>query len=151
MVKSLCLTLVNCPGLTCIQEGLQYHGIVDFQLGVKLDSILLTDICTETFKCHICVSNSGSDLIINVHCSGESASQVGEFINKFQFQTKSCTVSIIYNCYFCFFIQFRLWQNIILFFNLEYVKTMTIILTSPTQNYSKLNEYLKHRKHKPSV
>ena len=50
MVKSLCMMLVYCPGLTCIQEGLQYHSLVDFQLGVKLDSISLPDICTESSK-----------------------------------------------------------------------------------------------------
>ena len=85
MVKSLCMTLVYCPGLTCIQEGWQYHNIVDFQFGVKLDSIWLPDICTVSSKCHTCFCNSGRDLITNVHCSGESASQVGEFINNFQF------------------------------------------------------------------
>ena len=35
MVKSLCMALVYCPGLTCIQEGWQYHSLVDFQLGVN--------------------------------------------------------------------------------------------------------------------
>ena len=84
-VKPLCMKLVYCPGLTCIQEGWQYHSLVDFQLGVKLDSISLPDICTESSKCHTGFCNSGSDLIINVHCSGKSASQVGEFINNFQF------------------------------------------------------------------
>ena len=87
MVKSLCMTLVYCPGLTCIQEGWQYHGLVDFQLGFKLDSISLSDICTESSECHTGSCNSGSDFIINVHCSGKSASQVGELINKFQFLT----------------------------------------------------------------
>ena len=81
MVKSLCMTLVQCPGLTCIQEGRQYHSLEDFQLDVKLDSISLPDISTESSECHTGVCNSGSDLIINVHCSGKSASQVGEFIN----------------------------------------------------------------------
>ena len=85
MVKSLRMTLVYCPGLTCIQDGWQYLSLVDFQLGVKLDSISLPDICTESSKCHTGFCNSGSDLIINVHCSGKSASQVGEFINNFQF------------------------------------------------------------------
>ena len=78
MVKSLCMTLVYCPGLTCIQEGWQYHSLVDFQLGVKLDSISLPDICTESSKCHTGFCNSGSDLIIDVHCSVKSASQVGD-------------------------------------------------------------------------
>ena len=85
MVKSLCMTLIYCPGLTCIQEGWQYHSLVNFQLGVKLDSISLPDICTKSSKCHTGFCNSGSDIIISVHCSGKSASQVGEFINNFQF------------------------------------------------------------------
>ena len=84
-LKSLCMMLVHCLGLTCSQKGLQYHSHVDFQLGVKLDSISLPDICTESSECNTCFCNSGSDLIINVHCSAESASQVGEFINNFQF------------------------------------------------------------------
>ena len=66
---------------TCIQEGWQYHSLVDFQLGVKVDSTSLSDICTESSKCHTGFCNSGNDHIINVHCSEESASQVGEFIN----------------------------------------------------------------------
>ena len=85
MVKSLCMTPVYCPGLACIQEGWQYHSLVDFQLGVKLDSISLPDICTESSEYHTGFCNSGSDLIISVHYSGDTASQVGEFINNFQF------------------------------------------------------------------
>ena len=50
MIKFLCMSLVYCPGLTCIQEGWQYHILVDFQLGVKLDSVSLPDICTESLK-----------------------------------------------------------------------------------------------------
>ena len=61
---SLCMTLVYCPGLTCIQEGWQYHSLVDFQLGVKLEYISLPDICTESSKCQTGFCNSGSDLII---------------------------------------------------------------------------------------
>ena len=72
-------------GLTCIQEGWQYHSLVGFQLGVKFDSITLPDICTKPSECHTGFCNSSSDLIINVHCSGDGASQVGEFINNFQF------------------------------------------------------------------
>ena len=53
--------------------------------GVKFDSIALSDICTVPSECHTGFCNSGSDLIINVHCSEESASQVGEFINNFRF------------------------------------------------------------------
>ena len=90
MVTSHCMTLVYCSGLTCIQEGWQYHIIVDFQLGVKLDLITLPDICTESSVCRTGFCNSASDLIINVHCSGESASQVGEFINSFQFLSIHC-------------------------------------------------------------
>ena len=84
MVKFLCMTPVFCPGLTCIQEGWhpgwQFHSLVDFQLGVMLDSISFPDICAESSECHTGFCNSGSDLIINVHCSGKSAAQVGEFI-----------------------------------------------------------------------
>ena len=60
--------------------------LVLFQLGVKLDSISLPDICTESSECHTGFCNAGSDLIVNVHRSGNSASQVlGEFINNLQF------------------------------------------------------------------
>ena len=85
IVKSLCMALVYCPGLTCIQEGWQNHSLVDFQLGVNLDSISLPDICIESSKCHTGFCNSGSDPIINVYCSGKSASQVDEFIYNLQF------------------------------------------------------------------
>ena len=78
------MTLVYCSGLTCLQKGWQYHSLVDF-LGVRLDSISLPDICTESFECHTGFCNSDSDLIINVHCAGECASQVDQFINNFQF------------------------------------------------------------------
>ena len=77
---SLCMTLFYCPGLACIQDSWQYHSLVDFQLGVKLDSISLLDICTESSESHTGFCNSGSDLSINVHCSGERVSQIGEFI-----------------------------------------------------------------------
>ena len=66
-------------------EGWQYNSLVDFQFGVNIDSISLSDICAESSKCHTDFCNSGSDITINVHCSRESASQVGEFINNFQF------------------------------------------------------------------
>ena len=81
--KSLCMTPVYCSGLTCIQEGWQYHSLVDFQIGIKLDSVSLSHICAESSECHTGFYNSGSDLIINVHCSGKSATQVGEFISVF--------------------------------------------------------------------
>ena len=98
MVKSLCMThvLVYCAGLTCIQEGWQNHSRVDFQLGVKLDLISLPDICTESSKCHTGFCNSGSDLIINVHCSGKSASQVGELSTTFSFCPFAVMVGSLY-------------------------------------------------------
>ena len=43
---------------------------------VKSDSIPLPDICTG-------FGSSGSNLIINLHCSGKSASQIGESIRNF--------------------------------------------------------------------
>ena len=49
-------------------------NLIDFQLGVKLDSIRLPYICRESSECHTGFCNSGSDLTINVHCSGESDS-----------------------------------------------------------------------------
>ena len=45
MVKSLGMTLIYCPGLTCIKEGWQYHSLIYFQLSVKSDSISLPDVC----------------------------------------------------------------------------------------------------------
>ena len=77
MLKSLCMTLIYCPGLACIQECWQYNSLVDFQLGVKLDSISIPDICTVSSECHTGFCDSDRDLIINVHCSGQNASQVG--------------------------------------------------------------------------
>ena len=72
---------------------MQYHSLVDFQRGVKIDSISLPDICTESSECH-------TDT--HVHCSGENASQVGEFINNFQF------LSIHSDCWFIFLVGARL-------------------------------------------
>ena len=74
---SLGMALVYCPGLTCIKEGWQYHNFVEFQLRVKSDSILLLDICAKSAECYTGFRSSGSNLNINVHCSGESASQIG--------------------------------------------------------------------------
>ena len=90
------MTLVYCPGLTCIQEGWQYHSLVDFQLGVNFDSITLPDICVESSEFHTGFCNSGNDLIINVHCSGYSASQVGELVNNFQFCPFTVMVGSLY-------------------------------------------------------
>ena len=70
MVKSLYMTLVYCPGLLCIYEGMQYHSFVDVKLGVKLNSLSLPDICTESAECHTGLCNSGSNIII-IQCSGE--------------------------------------------------------------------------------
>ena len=47
-------------------------------------SLSLPDICTESSEYYNGLCNSGSDTIINVHCSGENASQAGEFIINFQ-------------------------------------------------------------------
>ena len=40
-----------------------YKRFVDFQLGVKLDSISLPDISMESSKCHTGFCNSGSDSV----------------------------------------------------------------------------------------
>ena len=52
MVKFLGMALVYCPGLTCIKEGWQYNGLVDFQLSIKSDSISFPDICAKSAECY---------------------------------------------------------------------------------------------------
>ena len=69
MVKSLVMTLVYCPGLTCVQEGWKYHSLVDFQLGVKLDSISLPDICKESSQCHTGFCNSARAVTSESMCT----------------------------------------------------------------------------------
>ena len=80
MVKFLGMALVYCPALTCIYEGWQFNSLVDFQLSFKSDSISFPDICAKSAECYAGHRSSGCSLIINVHCSGESASKIGEFI-----------------------------------------------------------------------
>ena len=62
-------------------------SLVGVQLSVKSDSISLPDICTKSAKSHTGFSISDSNQITNVHCSGKSASQIGEFINNMQFKS----------------------------------------------------------------
>ena len=76
MVKFLGMALVYCPGLT---------GLEDFQLSIKSDYISFPDICAKSAERYAGLRSSGCDLIINVHCSGESASKIGEFINNLKF------------------------------------------------------------------
>ena len=85
MVKFLGMAFVYCPGLTCISAGWQYNSLVDFQLSIKSDSISFPDICAKSAECYAGLRSSGCNLIINVHCSGESASKIGEFINNLKF------------------------------------------------------------------
>ena len=85
MVKFLGMALVYCPGHTSIKEGWQYNSLVDFQLSIKSDSISFPDICAKSAKCYAGLHSSGCNLIINVHCFGESASKIGEFINNLKF------------------------------------------------------------------
>ena len=85
MVKFHGMASVYCPGLTCIYKGWQYNNLVDFQLSIKSDSISFPDICAKAAKCYAGHRSSGCNLIINVHCSGESASKIGEFINNLKF------------------------------------------------------------------
>ena len=51
----------------------------------KSDSISFPDICAKSAKCYAGLRSSGCNLIINVHCSGEKASKIGEFINNLKF------------------------------------------------------------------
>ena len=85
MVKLLGMASVNCPGLTCIKEGWQYNSLVDFQLSIKSDSISFPDIGVKSGECYAGLRSSGCNHIINVHCSAESASKIGEFINNLKF------------------------------------------------------------------
>ena len=62
-------------------KGLAVH-FVGFQLSVKSDSIPLSDICVKSAKCHTGFRSSDSNLIINMHCSGDS-----EYISNLQFLT----------------------------------------------------------------
>ena len=96
MVKSLGMALVYCPGLTCIYESWQYHSLVDFQLSIKSDSIPFPDICAKSAKCYTGFRSSGCNLIINVHCSGESVSKIGEFIDNLQFCPFTVMVGSLY-------------------------------------------------------
>ena len=90
MVKSRRMTLVYCPGPTCIYKGWQYHSLIVVQFSIKSDSISFPDICAKSAKCYTGFCSSGCNFIINVHCSGESASQIGEFINNLQFLSIHC-------------------------------------------------------------
>ena len=83
---SLCMTLVYCPRLTCIEEGSFVSRLIPFRPR-HLHAV---------FECHTGFCNSISDLIIHVHFSGESASQVGEFINNFQFCPFTVMVRSLY-------------------------------------------------------
>ena len=65
-------------------ESWQYNSLVDFQLSIKSDSISFPDICAKSAKCYASLRSSGCNIIINVHCSGESASKIGEFINNLE-------------------------------------------------------------------
>ena len=51
--------------------------LVYFELITKSGSFPLTDICTKSPKNHTGFCSSDSNLIINVHYSGNSASQIG--------------------------------------------------------------------------
>ena len=62
-------------------RGLAVQQPCRIQLSIKSDSISFPDICAKSAKCYAGLRSSGFILIINVHCSGESASKIGEFIN----------------------------------------------------------------------
>ena len=61
-------------------RGFAVQQLVDFQLSIKSDSISFPDICAKSAKCYAGLRSSGCNLIIIVHCSGERASKIGEFI-----------------------------------------------------------------------
>ena len=68
-----------------VSHAWQYNGLVDFQLSIKSDSISFPDFCAKSAECYAGLCSSGCNLIINVHCSGESASKIGEFISNLKF------------------------------------------------------------------
>ena len=51
---------------------------------IKSVSISFPDICAKSAECYAGLRSSGCN-IINVHCSGASASKIGEFINNLKF------------------------------------------------------------------
>ena len=65
MVKSLVMSSVYCPVLTCIQEGWvsSTTALKDFRLSVKSSR---SNACVSFTGFH----RSGSNIIISVHCSG---------------------------------------------------------------------------------
>ena len=50
----------------------------------------------QSGKCYAGFRSSGCNLIINVHCSGESASKIGEFINNLKFLSIHSEVGSLY-------------------------------------------------------
>ena len=73
MIKSFSMNFIFCPDLTCVcKMRLQCQSLVDFQLGIKLDSFSFPDICTGSSKCH----TGYKDLIVNVYCSEENTDQL---------------------------------------------------------------------------
>ena len=62
-------------------RGLAVPQSVEFKLSIKSDSISFPDICSKSAKCYTGLRSSVCNLIINVHCSGESDSKIAEFIN----------------------------------------------------------------------
>ena len=72
------------------------HAYKRVQLSIKSDSISFPDICAKSAKCYGGLPSSGCNLIINVHCSGESATKIGEFINN-----RSVWPTLSFECFHC--------------------------------------------------
>ena len=76
-----CLVFWHCVGILSRSRiahkrvGSTMYSLVDFQLSVNSDSIPLPDILAKSAKCYNGFRSSSSNLIINVHCCGESASK----------------------------------------------------------------------------
>ena len=69
------MALVYCPGL------MHMNGLAVPQ-PCRLSA---SDICAKSAKWYAGLRSSGCNLIINVHCSGESACKIDEFINNLLF------------------------------------------------------------------
>ena len=66
-------------------RGLAVQQSCTLSACITSDSISFPDIYAKSAKCYAGLRSSGCNFIINVHCSGESASKIGEFINNLKF------------------------------------------------------------------
>ena len=66
VVELLGVSAVHCPGLAGVQEGGEYHGAVDFQLGGKADSSAVPYVIPESPKGGASFRDPVVDLAVDV-------------------------------------------------------------------------------------